>query len=207
MPTWNNGFQPAPSGTRYWKPPSGVAFTASAQLEIVIGNEASELVMLLHEAHGPADQIETIDIVPPRVAVIEADQRLAREAPTGVDDLRLDIVERREVANVAPRGRQRIEPIILIAVPVLKVDEMRAASDPEVRLDAALAVAGEWLRIGEIVGRRDPDVEHAIERRDEADAPAIRTDLRRGARRIAEKQRTRNDRAGGMAISRWARPA
>src|SRR3546814_577157 len=63
---------------------------------------------------------------------------------------------------------------------------------PEILADAAGVVVGDRARIGDVAGRCDPDVEHAVDRRDPAQVLAVGTDLHVGALGIAEQRVARD---------------
>ena len=103
---------------------------------------------------------------------------------------------------ISPRVEvDAVDVPVLVAVLVLRVEDVLARVGPEVAHDAAVLVVRHRLGLRRIVVRADPHVQHALDRRDKRQPLAIRAEPRPGLFRIAEERLPRNQRhirrAGG----------
>ena len=105
-----------------------------------------------------------------------------------------DLLEGREVALGAGREVDRVDVPVLVAALVLQVEDVRVVEGPEVDADAAAGVLGDRLGGRQVADRRDPDVQHAVDRRQPGEAGAVGADGDRGALGVAEQQLAREQR-------------
>src|SRR5262249_14108586 len=119
-----------------------------------------------------------------------------------VDYLGTDALERRQVTDDAGLQIDGREVVIFVAVAVLQVDELLAVKGPDVGADAAFLVVGQ----GAIVVLADgshPDLLHVLGiRSDVGQVFAVRRNVRAGLFRIAEEDRSGNERRqlGGRRV-------
>src|SRR3546814_8289740 len=99
---------------------------------------------------------------------------------------------RSEVAALAAGQIHGVEVEVLVAAVVAQVQQGVGPVRPEVVADAARLVVGDRTRAGDVVGWCDPDVEHAVDRRDPAQVLAVGADLHVGALGIAEQRVARD---------------
>ncbi len=111
-----------------------------------------------------------------------------------VDHLDLDPFERREVPGLAPGEVDGVEPPVLVAAPVLEVEQVAPVMGPEEVPDAPIAIVGDDGSLLRAINRGDPHVQHAIIRSDPAEAAAIGGDPRADPLGVAEQHLPGNDR-------------
>src|SRR5690606_20292436 len=131
-------------------------------------------------------------VVPLRVAVVHAYQDRVRVPGAHADHRGRRLLEGRQVARLAAVEVERIEVVVLVAAGVAHVQQGAGLVGPEVAADAAALVTGYGAGAVEVVGRRDPDVEHAVDRGDPAQVRAVGADLYVGALGVAEQRLARD---------------
>ena len=162
-------------------------------LEVGVGDVAGELGgVLLHQRALAAGQVDPVEVVPLGVAVVHADEDAVGPGRADADDLRGGLRERGEVAGLVAGHVHRVQVEVLVTAAVAQVEQRVRLLRPEIVVDAARLVVGDRLAGGRIAGRRDPDVHHAVDRRDPAQVPAVGTDLHAGAFGIAEQRIARD---------------
>src|SRR5690606_1391214 len=129
--------------------------------EIVVRDEPREALVLLDERPLPRDEIDPKEIVEALVAIVQADERLARLLVAEQLETRLRAFDGREVDVLARREIDGVDMPVLVPVLVLRVEDAVVRERPAVAADAALLVAGERLRARDVGDGRDPDVEDA----------------------------------------------
>ncbi len=95
---------------------------------------------------------------------------------------------------------------VFVSTLVLKEQDMLAIVRPEVLTDAALAIVGDRLRVGQLAGGREPDVQHAVGGREKGDEFSVRTEPRLRLHRVAEQRcalNQRDTRCGSWAWGCW----
>jgi len=88
-----------------------------------------------------------------------------------------DLIERRQVPVLFRIDMDRVDLPVLVSSEVLQIDDVLVRVGPEIAANAAQLVGGDRDRLGRVVGRRCPNVHHAVARRQEADPPPVGTDL------------------------------
>ena len=164
-----------------------------AQVVLAVGDVACDLLgVLLHQGALAAGQVDAVQVVPLGVAVVHADQDAVGLGRADADDLRGGFLERSQVAALVAGQVHRVQVEVLVAAVVAQVQQGVGAVGPEVVADAAGLVVGDRAAGGWIAGGRDPDVHHAIDRRDPAQVLAVRADLHARAFGIAEQRIARD---------------
>ena len=157
-------------------------------LEVRSGDVAGELAgILLHQGALAARQVDAVEIVPLRVAVVHGDQHRARMQVAQADHLRARVREIAEVARFAGGQVHREQVEVLVAAGVAHVQQGVRVVAPEVLTDAARLVGGHRARLAGVICRCDPDIHHPVDRGDPAQVFAVRADLHVAALGIAEQ--------------------
>ena len=169
-------------------------------VEIVVGDEARVALVLDQHRQLARVEIEHVDVVILRIAVVEADEDLVLDPVRSADELDARILEIGQRRLGAGFQVHAVEQEVLVPALVLDVEQALAVGRPEILADRAVACLGHDLRIVEIVGRSHPDVEHAVRRREPGNPFAIGADLACGFGRIAEQRFARDQgcRSGGI---------
>ncbi len=160
---------------------------AEADVVVEVGDEADVARVLLHHRHLAALDVQTVNVMRLRAALIDADQDLVRDAVADLLDPHLDAVDRGQVPGLAALQVDGVGAPVLVAADVLQVDDVPVGEGPEVAPDAAVGVVGHRPGRARIVGRTDPDVEHAVDRRQVADPGAVRAAAHGGLVGVAEQ--------------------
>ncbi|MCY1007340.1 hypothetical protein OV079_17635 [Nannocystis pusilla] len=177
-----------------------------AHLQLGVGDVAGELLIVaLDEGPLAGREIDAVEVVPLLIAVVHADEHdVGVEVADAVDaGARLRIG--REVAALAGLEVERVEMEVLVAAGVAHVEQGVGAVGPEVLGDAPRLVGGDRATLARVVGRRDVDVEHAVDRGDPAEVLAVGADLHVHALGVAEQQLARDElglRRGGRGERR-----
>ena len=95
-----------------------------------------------------------------RVVPVEADQHPPGVALVEGDEAGLHALEGREVPGGGGGDVHAVDPPVLIAAPVLDVEQRGAVVRPGERADAPVAVVGDHRGRGQVVHRSHPHVEH-----------------------------------------------
>jgi len=159
-----------------------------AHLEVRVGDVAGDLPgVLLQQRALPAGQVHPVQIVPLRVAVVHRHQHRFRVQVADPDDLGAGGREIAQVARLAAGQVHREQVEVLVAAGVTQVQQGVGTVAPEVLADATGLVRGDRARLAQVVGRGDPDVEHAVDRGDPAQVAAVGADLHVGTLGVAEQ--------------------
>ena len=162
--------------------------------EVVVGVEAERADVILNdERHFARENVHAVNVVVSGVAVVQPDERLVREVRRHCRNVSVDALERRQIVRLARLDVDGVDMPVLVALRVLYVEQVSWVVRPDVELDAALGVGsnragGVWIGRG-----RDPDVQHAVQRRQKADARPVAADPHLLALRIAEQRFSRNE--------------
>ena len=166
-----------------------------------VGDVAGDLrVVLLQQRAVAAGQIDLVDVVPLRVAVVHADQDRAGVFRADAGDLGGGLRERCQVLRLTGLQVHGIQMEVLVAAAVAQVQQRVGLVGPEVAADAARLVLGDGPGLRRVVGRGDPDVEHAIDGGDPAEVLAVGADLHVGAFGVAEQRVARDQFGTGDAV-------
>ena len=132
-------------------------------------------------------EVDAVDVVPGRVAVVEADQDVAGVALGHVQDDGARAVGGRQVARrrhaLGAGGRVRVDGpdvVVLVAALVLDVEHVALVAAPEEARHGAVVGGERARRLEGLVDALDPDVHHAVERLAEREVGAVGREL--GAR-------------------------
>ena len=132
------------------------------------------------------------------------DQELLREVAGHLLDVRPHAGTGRQHADVAGRQIDTMRLPVLVAALLAEVNDVPVVVHPrQPRAEAAVRYARERPGFRDVAQRRDPEVQHAVERSEEREARAIRADPRPALVGIAEQHPAWDER--GSAASRRAR--
>ena len=116
---------------------------------VVVGREAGEPRVFLHERPLASPDMDPVDIVPLAIApVVDADQHVFRHPGADPLDPRGDLVDRRQVADLICCEINTVDVPILVAVRVLGVENVAVRVGPGERVNAAVSVPGDRTGIG-----------------------------------------------------------
>jgi len=132
--------------------------------QVVINFHAYEAVVFQQQRPLAAGQVDAIDVVPLRVAVVESHKNFVRPVMAQTNDLRCHAVERGQVAHFAGGNVGRVNAPVLIPPFVLDVEDVAAGVGPGIEANAAPSVGRHRAGVGRTVARRNPDVQHAVAR-------------------------------------------
>ena len=153
------------------------------------------LRVLDHELALAGFEVESVDVVPRRIAVVEAHDDLVRAVVGRGIDLGAHVVERREVAGGRDAGGgvglgagvDGVDVVVLVAALVLDVEDVAAVLAPEVARDGALVGRERPGCIERLVDAFDPDVHHVVIGLAEGEVLAVGRELRAGDFGVAEE--------------------
>ena len=169
-------------------------------VEVVVSQDLTgSHVILDDEPRLSRQDVDPIQIVILRVPPVDRDQHLVAEPVRQAVRDRPDPVVRREVARLAGIDLDGVDVPVLVAVPVLTVEEVARMVAPQVVPDPPAPVAGDRLRIPDRVHRRHPDVEHAVHRRQIGHPRTVVAQRDRGTLRISE-QRLSGDQVHSLVV-------
>lgn len=165
---------------------------------VVVADIAGEARVFLHQLAFAGRDFDAIEVVQGVIAtVVETNQNLAGDLVADAIDLGAGVLVGREVGGLERGQLHRVDVEILVATGVLQVQQALVVVGPPVLADAATTVVGHRLgRLG-VAGRRQPDVQHAIDRCQPAQLLAVRRELGEGLVGIAEQLGARNQGRGG----------
>jgi hypothetical protein len=161
-----------------------------ADAERGVGNPAGDVARVARVESALAGvQVHAVHVEDARVPAVEADEHLAGVVLVGDHVLGPDPLQGRQITRLAVFQAHRVQVPVLIAAPVLEVEDSAAVTGPGVEADAAAGVVGDApRRIVGTVHRAHPDVQHSLLRGGEpGQMPAVRRELRLGADRVAEQ--------------------
>ncbi len=159
-----------------------------ADAQAVVGQDLDESIVLQDEFALARRDVEPVEVVPLGVAVVERDENGVRGAAAHLLDTRVDPFQRCEVTRLAAREIGRVDPPVLVSSRVLEVEDVAVGEGPREEADAASGVVRDGLRRGDVLARRDPDVEHAVSRGEPGELLAVRADADARAFRVTEDQ-------------------
>lgn len=184
---------------------------------VVVGQVAGEIAGIEFDQSAlAAGQVDPVQVVPLRIAVVQSDQDGARVLAADAVHQRQCVLIRRQVAAFAGREVDREQAEILVATDVAEIQQRVGQVRPVVLADAARRIAGDGACFTHVACRRDPDVERSLDRRDPAQPAAIGADPHVGPLRVAEQCFARNQfdvfernrgRTGGGRTTRAGRVA
>ena len=167
--------------------------------EVVVDQDGREAVVLGQQAALAGGQVDPVQVVPFRVAVVHADDHHAGRALALRDHLRLHALVGREVDDFTARQVDAVQVPVLVAAFVAGVEDVLAIEGPEVRGNAAIGVVGDRPHAAEVAAVTHPNIHDAVQRRAEAHLRPVRAQPPLEAHGIAEQhtavdQRRRFDR-------------
>src|SRR5262249_16414608 len=136
---------------------------AEAHLEVVVTDEAGELVVLLDQLLLARDEVDPVDVVELRLAVVEADQQFLGKLVADALYGGAELLGGGEVVGLLLAEVDAVDVEVLVAVLVLDVEDVLAGVGPEVGADATLLVVGDGFGVVGAVDGADPDVEDALD--------------------------------------------
>ena len=165
---------------------------AVAEVQVPVGESARPAVVLQHQLALAAGEIEPVDVVVLRDAVVETDQDRARHLRARADHAHRHLL-RIGVRNLLARCKlDAVEHPVLVAAAVLRVEDAGAVGRPPVLHDRPGPLVGDRLRLVERIRGRDPDVQHAVARREPGDGLAVGRELRHQPAGVAEDELARD---------------
>ena len=164
----------------------GVRPQREAQRVVGVGHESGVAVGTDDLGQLAGLEVEAVDVVPLRIAVVETDEDAVLDERRDAHHLHARLLERGQRALRAALHIDAVEQEVLVARLVLDVHHHGAVGRPEKQADRP--VLGGRQRTGglELVDGRDPDVHHALARREPGEVLAVRRERRPGAARVAE---------------------
>ncbi len=169
---------------------------------IVVRPHRGEAFVAL-ELHALARlDVDHVEIVPVTIADVQPDHDVAGVAVADVLDARAHGVLAaglggRRRAQRGPQsggGIHAHELRVAVTVRILQIENVLVRVGPLVHADAVVAILGHGAGQVGIAQRRDPDVQHTVERRQEAERHPVRADARVGPGRVGEQHIARNER-------------
>ena len=163
---------------------------------VAIGHEIRKLLRVaLNQSPLAADNVHGVYVVPFRVTLVEPDQHDIRLDPAHAHDLRLNAFQRGQILVEPGRDFDAVQSPILVALLILKIENVVAVRRPIVLADAARRIAGDRLGFRErSPGRNDEHIHVTFERREERNVCARGRDARLRPLRITEQHGSRNER-------------
>ena len=132
-------------------PAVGRGTDSQADVEIVVRKIPGELIVLANDRSFTRTNIDAIDIMELRVAIVDADEDFAGELVTDFLNLRRDLIDRRQVDRLAGAYVDAVGTPILISALVLQIDDVLVRIRPEIATDTALRVVGHRMGLAGIV--------------------------------------------------------
>jgi hypothetical protein len=157
---------------------------AAAQLEVLVDQERAETLVLEHQGELAAGQVERMHVVPG--SRLFGPQEPVRNR-ADLQHLGLGLVEGRQGARRAAGGRDPIKLEVLVAALVVDIEHRGVVRGPEVGADRAHGFGRDRAGGGRISGRRDPNVQHPVERGQPGEPAAVRADPTHRPGRIAKE--------------------
>jgi hypothetical protein len=135
------------------------------RLELPVEPDKTKLLPIFPEQGALAGrQIKQIDIVPARVAVVEAHSNLVGDDTRPVRRHRPDVGKGREIAQFAIAGIDHEQMQVFIAVLIVEKHDVATVRAPGLPGDRPALGACDRLPCRDVVNWRHPDIEHAISR-------------------------------------------
>src|SRR5262245_48802803 len=172
----------------------GVGPAREARIELPVEIEAPELSPVLE--HQPAFGCGKIDrphVVPLLVAIVEPDEDRPRPLGRPHQNARAHSRDWRQDADLGRRAVDREDAPILVAVLVADEQNVLAVAGPVLPRDRAAGEARQRFRRADIISRREPDIEHALERREPGQPFAVGAEPGLVTAGIAEQGCSRNE--------------
>ena len=172
-----------------------------AQLQVLdIAREF--LVVALDELALPARDVDLIQIVPFRRAVVERDQRHVGPLVRQANYPRLYLRQRRQVELRAGLDIHAVDAPVLVTALILEKQHVAGVFRPEMLADAALAIVGNRFCGRQRTRLREPHIHHPVAGRQEGEIAAVRAQPRLRAHRVAEQRGARDQ---GARVARGGR--
>jgi hypothetical protein len=165
--------------------------------QVLVGEPAGVpgVLYLLYQRTG--DQVQPVHVVQLRIVGVDADQHLGGLALAGGEDLRVDVLERREVTPLHRLDVNVVQPPVLVPARVPHVQDMPSVPRPREVPDAPVVVFGQrpCRRPVHAPGaeRREPHVQHAVAGGDPRQLSPVGGDTRAGPFRVAEQDAARDE--------------
>jgi hypothetical protein len=162
-----------------------------ARCAVVVKSPAGDLAVVLHEQGPlPAGDVHFVQVMPGRVAVVEADHRDARplaghRVDKGAGAVGGGQVDGRRHARVGvgvASGVDAEDVEVLVAAAVLHVEDVARVGRPEIAHHGADVGGEQARRLQGLIDGFDPEVHHAVVRPAEGDVGAVRRELRAASR-------------------------
>ena len=171
-----------------------------AHVEIVVRHEPGVALVLDQHRQLARVEVEHVDVVILRIAVVEPDEDLVLDPVRPADELDARVLEIGQRRLDARFHVHAVKQEVLVPALVLDIEQALAVRCPEILADRAVAGLGHDLGIVEVVSRSHPDIEHAVRRREPGKPFAVGADLAAGLGRIAEQGFARDHgcRGGGV---------
>ena len=165
----------------------GIGPCGQANLQVVVAHEAGKAIALHDQLELARLEVEQVDVVPARVAVVDADEDAVLHLGADGHDLHARLLERRVGRGRAVDHVHAVQQEVLVAALVVHVQQGLAVGRPEAAADGPALLGRQRARLGKIGQRRHPQVQHAVARRHPAEPPAVGADARAGAGWAAEE--------------------
>lgn len=122
-----------------------------ADLEVLVGHPRGaptprELGVLKDALAAGAHDVDQVHVVVHGIFLVDADEHLGRPARGELDQLDLDVVERREVGRRTGLEVRAEQPPVLVATGILEVQEVSPVVRPLVEADPSVNVGGDGNR-------------------------------------------------------------
>lgn len=161
-------------------------------LVVLVGDEECEAGVLFDEGNIPSGKIDGVKVMKAWVTSVQGDEDAIANCSADPADSSGNAIERCQVPGEARCRIDSVDMEVLVAVPILDIDQMAAVIGPTMHPYAAAAIVGDGLRLVRSSDRGDPDIEHTGRRRQPREEAPIRTDLGGGLARVAEQVGTGN---------------
>ena len=163
-----------------------------AHVEAPVGDE-TDVARVLHDLRElAARERELEDVVQLRVLPVQADEDPVGEVLVDVLDACLDALERRQVSLLTRLELDVVQPPVLVAAPILEVQDAPVVGAPEELADPPVVV----VRHDPIVvgaHRAQPHVQDAFVRREPGQPAAVGRDAGREPLGVSEQDFARNE--------------
>ena len=162
----------------------------------MVSDEFSELPVLLYQASLSGADVYAVELMELGRAIVEADDNLVGKIGAHRLNLGPDPAQRGQVPSLPHGEVDAVGVPVLVAALVLQVEDVPIRVLPEIDTYASDFVVSDRHSGGRIVGGTDPNIEHAIDRRQVGQSSAVGAQGGQGPVGIAKKDFTRDQRAG-----------
>ena len=174
-------------GLQQHRAPLGGVVEGESHVEVVVGHVGGDPGILLHQRPLAGFQIDPIDVVQLRDAIVEPHEDFIGEILTHVLHLGVDVVQRRQVFGLARGDVGHVDVPVLVPGFVLGIEDVVARVGPVVPADVADLVLRHRLGRRQVVDRGDPDVENPIHGSQIAEPFAVGAEAGIGPLGVAEQ--------------------